>query len=76
MNSVNSVIEIVIRSRSMCDVCGTVFYGKHFHFEKYNLCSLVCMQVMREHVLQAQAECEKNKAGVVAYFHDYPGSEY
>ena len=32
-----------------CDVCGTKFIGRHFHFYNFNFCTSVCAKAMRDY---------------------------
>ena len=63
-------------SEYVCDVCGTKFFGKHFHFDKFNFCTQVCSGLMREHQLQNEKEMHVEKAGIIAYYSDWSGSAF
>lgn len=50
-----------------CDVCGADFFGRHFHFYKFNFCSTVCSVAMREHTDRVEEERRKKLECAIGY---------
>ena len=65
-----------IENQYTCSVCGTVFYGKHFHFDDFNFCTLVCSKLMREHQEQQKRPEEVEGTKYIAYYSDCAGSAF